>query len=169
MGYVQDTKMSQIIPVSHMILTAGTWTMTVASNVCIHTRTAAAATFNALVPIPIPQNYVALKGARLLSVDFLWKNATADLNSVTTVEIEKVAMAANTVAPTGAALACTIDASNDTTAKRITQAQHTLNISPTAPEWLDSAYAYWLYMTFDAAATSALILYGARANYLLRL
>jgi hypothetical protein len=167
MGYVQDTKMSQIIPVSHMILTAGTWTMTVASNVCIHTRTAAAATFNALVPIPIPQNYVALKGARLLSVDFLWKNATADLNSVTTVEIEKVAMAANTVAPTGAALACTIDASNDTTAKRITQAQHTLNISPT--EWLDSAYAYWLYMTFDAAATSALILYGARANYLLRL
>ena len=168
MGYLFDTQMSQFISPDMMGKSAGTWTPTLATNTVGAVRTAGAATFNLFVPIVVPGNAAGLKGSRLKSIDLFWKNATADLNSVTTVELEKVTLPANGSAVTAAAVTTTLDSNNDTTAKRITQAAHKMTVSVTVPEWVAAGTVYWLYVTFDCAATSALTLWGAQANFDLR-
>lgn len=168
MGNAMNTHMSQWIPPSMIQKSAGTWTATLASNVLADVRTAAAAAFNLFVPIKIPGNSVALQGARLKSVELLYKNATADLTSVTTVELEKCSVAAADNVVTGAAVTITLNSAEDSTAKRITQASHRVIAAITTPEWVDNDVYYILYVTFDAAATSAVTLYGAVVNYDLR-
>ena len=54
MGYVHDTHMSQFIPPSEFQHSAGTWTISEASNLMKSARTAADAAFTTLIPIPFP-------------------------------------------------------------------------------------------------------------------
>src|SRR3972149_3726739 len=77
MGYVHDTAMSQFVPPNQIGVSAGTWTFAVASNVWSNDRTAADASFTAYIPIPIPSNSVALKGAKLVSIEFMYLIGTA--------------------------------------------------------------------------------------------
>ena len=65
MGYVNETKMCQFIPPSLILKSAGTWTATLANNTVGDVRTAADAAFSLYIPILVPSNDQALKGARL--------------------------------------------------------------------------------------------------------
>jgi hypothetical protein len=168
MGYVNDTNMSQFISPFQIAKTAGTWTPTLASNVAYDLRTAADVDFTLLVPIKIPSNASGLKGAYLKSIDLWWSNATADLNAVATVALSKVALPANTVAPTGGSVTITADVDNDTTAERLTQAEHHMVVTLTTPVWIDDDEAFVLSMVVDPGANSVFKLYGARANFTLR-
>ena len=60
------------------------------------------------------------------------------------------------------------DSLHDTAAKRITQAVHKMTLTLTTPVWIDDDNEAFVELTVDAAATSAFKLYGARANYTLR-
>jgi hypothetical protein len=163
----QNTHMSQFIPASMIQKSAGTWTATLANNILSDNRTAADAAFNLFVPILVPGNSVALQGVKLTSVELLWDTSVAALDGVATVELERVTITAAGAA-SGAAVAVTVDSTNDTTAKRLTLASHRMTVSITTPEWVDNDVYYVLYVTFDAAATSVVKLYGAVANFTLR-
>ncbi len=71
MGYVHDTHMSQFIPPTAFHCVTGTWTYTagtVAGTISKHKATADD-TYVVNIPIMIPTNSVALKGAKLASVE----------------------------------------------------------------------------------------------------
>lgn len=168
MGYVHDTRMSQFIPPAAITKTAGTWTPSVASYVLKEARTAADAAFTLYIPIPIPSNAAYLKGARLKSIDVWYKIATAAADDFATVTLNQIALPGNGDAPAGAAPTVTLDASHDTAAKRKTAADHKMTVTLSTPAWLHSDHAYILELIIDAAATTVFTLYGARANYELR-
>ncbi len=169
MGYVHDTHMSQFIAPGNIIKTAGTWTDSVASNVAKCARTANGSGFSLLIPVNVPSNASGFKGARLKSIDLYWTNGTADLTSVATVELEKITLPANASAPSGAAVtAITVDTANNSTAKRITQAAHTMTVTLDAPAWIDDDESYVLNVEVVAAAQSVFTLWGARVNFDLR-
>jgi len=168
MGYTTDTAMAYFVAPAKIAKSAGTWTPTLGTNTVGDVRTAGAATFNLFVPMNPPlSNSVGLKGVRVKSVELLYTNATADLTSVTTVEIEKMSVS-SAGAVTGAAVTATINSAEDTTAKRITQANHRVIVTITTPVWLDNDEALHLYVAFSAAGTSAVTLWGAIVNYDLR-
>jgi hypothetical protein len=169
MGYVMDTAMSKFIPPFGLPgMTAGTWTPTVASNLVSNLRTAADASNTILIPIHMPGNEVALKGAQLKSIDVWYRVSTAALDDFATVELEKVTLPATTVAPTGAAVTVSIDTGHDTAAERLAAAYHKMTITLTTPEWLDDDSAYYLNLVIDAAATSVFTFYGCMVHYTFR-
>lgn len=168
MGYVHDTHMSQFIPPGSILKTAGTWTAGVSSNVVSEVRSVADAGFTLLVPALLPGNASAFKGARLKAVQVFYKIATAAADDFASVELGKVNLPADGSAPTGAAVSITLDAGHDTAAERKAVGDHTLTASLVTPAWLAEGDACWLALVVDAAATTAFTLYGARAEYELR-
>ena len=111
MGYVNDTHFSQYIPIEAATYTAGTWTPTLASNVLANVRTAADASFTIYIPIPVPSNDNALKGAKLKSIDVYYNMETAAADDFATVELEKMTLppdaSGSAVAVSGAAVTST--------------------------------------------------------------
>jgi hypothetical protein len=172
MGYTHDTQMSQFIPPGLIQKTLGTWTPTIASGLACDVRTGAGAAFTLLIPALVPSNAAGFKGARLKSIDVFYKIATADLTSVTTVELDKVTLpppaAATGTAFTGAAVTQTQDAFHNTSALRLAQGSHTMTVTITTPAWSDDNDAYILQMVCVDPGTAVFTLYGARANYDLR-
>lgn len=166
---IHNTHMSQFIPPSAIQKTAGTWTPTIGSNVASDVRGAADAAFTLLIPIAAPQNANYHNGARLKSIDVYYKIATGACDGFATVELEKITLPANAAAPTGAALTTTLDTGHDTAAERLAIADHTMTVTVTTPEWMDDSYAYVLQCVVDAAANTVFTLYGARANFDLRI
>jgi hypothetical protein len=166
MGYVNDKHMSQIIPVG-AFQTAGTCVLTysVASNLVKAARTANDTAFSLFIPIIIPQNESPLKGARLKSIDVYYLVGTADLTSFAAPVLQKMTLKADAAAPTGEELATTYSCANAAT---LTQAQHKVTVTVTTPEWADDDSYYILDLEIDPAASSVVTLYGARANYDLR-
>jgi hypothetical protein len=167
MGFV-DTNISQFVPSARIGKTAGTWTPAIASNVVKDARGAAAAQFGLFIPLDIEQGPNYHVGAKIKSIDVWYKIATADAADFATVELEKVTLAADTVAPTGVAVTVSLDSAHDTAAKRKAQADHKMTVTPSADLWLEKGYSYYLYLYVDAAATTAFTLYGAQINYELR-
>jgi hypothetical protein len=167
MGYVNDKAFAQWIAPGVIARTAGAWTPTLASHTVGEVRTAEAGTFNLLAPVLVPSNAEGLKGARLLSVELVYKIGTAAMTSVTTVELEKGLIAADG-ALSGAAAALTLDGNHNTSAKRAGVGDHRLLASLDAPAFVDNDEVYWLYVTFNAPATTIFTLWGAIANYELR-
>jgi len=149
-------------------MSAGTWAVTEASSVVSNNRTAADAAVTVLVPIPIPSNSVALKGAKLASIDVGYLIGTAAADDFATVELEKTTIGADNVAAAGAAPAITLDTAHDTAAERLAADDHTMTITVDSPEFLDDGDCYWLKLVIDCAATTVLKFYGAVAHYTLR-
>ena len=170
-GYVHDTAMSQFVPPADILKTAGTWTDTVGgvADTYMQRRTAADATAILVIPIAIPQNSVAQKGGYLKSIDVWYDVTTAAMDAVT-AELIQATLPANTAA-FGAVTkpAITFDAGHDTAAERLTLDQHKMTITVTTPFWLDDDDEVYLELTIDAAATSLFDIYGARANFTLRI
>lgn len=167
---IHNTHMSRFIPASEISKSAGTWTPSVASNVPKEARTAADAAFTLLVPIKLEQNGNYRNGARLKSIDVYYQIGTAACDDFATVELEKITWPAATgSAPTGAAVTTTCDAGHDTAAERLAVAAHKMTVTLTTPEWMDDDVAYVLQLVVDAAAATVFTLFGARANFDLRI
>lgn len=164
---IHNTHATQFIPPSAIQKTAGTWTPTIGSNVVSDVRTAAGAAFTLLIPIELPQNANYRNGARLKSIDVFYKIGTADGTGFT-LALNKMTLPATGSAVSGAAVTIGQDAGHDTEAERYAQGDHTMNVSVTTPEWLDDSYAYVLSLVVTAAAGTVFTLYGARANFDLR-
>jgi hypothetical protein len=166
---IDNKHMSQFIPPNCIGKSAGTWTPSVASNVAKEARTAGDASFTLIIPIPLPQSANYRNGARLKSIDVFYKIATAACDDFATVELEKVTLPATGSAPTGAAVTTTLDAGHDTAAERLAVADHTMTVTLETAEFMGNGSAYALQLVVDAAATTVFTLYGARANFDLRI
>ncbi len=169
MGYVNDTAMSVFLSPLKSIFTAGTWTPTIASNVVKMVRSQGDASFTALIPIEVPGNSVALKGSLLKSIDVFYAIATAAADDFATVELEKMTLGADDTAITGAAVSVTIDTGHDTAAERkAVDTDHVMTVTLDTPVWIDDGDHFVLELIVDCAATTDFTLFGARANYTLR-
>ena len=168
MGYVHDTHMSMFIPPAAIGKTAGTWTPAIASNVASEARGAADASFTLNIPVLVPSNSEALKGAKLKSIDVYYKIGTAAADDFATVELSKMTLPVTGEAVSGEAIETTEDADHDTAAERKTVDDHTMTVTLTTPVWVDDNDAYVLTLVVDAAATTVFTLFGAKANFELR-
>jgi len=168
MGYVHDTASSMLTQLSSITATVGTWAMTVASHIWTLNKTAAADTSVLKIPLILPGNAAALKGAYLKSIDIWWINATANLNDITaalyTCDLPAQAGTQAVANPT-----LTYDTAHATSAQRYTQAQHQMTMTLSTPFWVDQGRECYLELTVNAAATSAIKLQAVRSNYTLRL
>jgi hypothetical protein len=168
---MHDTHEHQWIPPTLFHCVTGTWTMAagaVANTIAI-SKGAADNTAIVTIPIVIPMNDGPDKGARLISVDVYWEVLTAAMDAVTAL-IHQVTLPADTAAigaPTS--LAFTYDTGHDTAPERLTLEQHSMTLTLTTPLWVEDDMVVQVQMTMDAAATSALTMFGARANYTYRL
>ena len=169
MGYVHLTDICQFIPPSAILKSAGTWTPTVSSHFTRDVRTAAEASFDMAIPIVLPGSNVAKQGAKLVSIDVWYIVATAAADDIGTVNLDKVTLAVDGTAPTGAAVDITLDADHDTTVKRKAADEHKMTVTLDTPAFLEDDEAYWLHIAVDAAATTVFSSVGAQANFTLRL
>jgi len=168
MGYVHDTKMSKFIHPGDFEIAVGTWVVAESSNVVSYDHTDGDEAVTVLIPIRIPSNSVALKGAKLASIDVGYLIGTAAADDFATVELEKVTIGADNVAAAGEAVTTTEDSAHDTAAERKAADDHTMTVNVTTPEFLDDGDCYWLKLVIDCAATTVLKFYGAIAHYTLR-
>lgn len=167
MGYVHDTGMAAFVSPAEVTPTVGTWTMTVASHLWTLNKTAGADTSVVKIPLKLPSNGAALKGAYLKSVDIWWSDATADLTDMTAeIYLATLPAQAGTLAAVSQTL--TYDALHLNATARKTQAVHKMTLSITTPIWIDDDNEAYVELTCAAASSSVVKLYGARANYTLR-
>jgi len=163
--------MSQFIPPTVCHYVTGTWTDAAGAVTGTIAKSKAAADQVGVVTVPImlPSNAGAYKGAYLKTVDVYWEVLTAALDAMSAV-INKAVLPANGAAfDAVTALAFSYDTGHDTAPERLTLDQHTMTLTLTTPVWIDDDDIILVQITFDAAATSALTFFGARANYTLRL
>jgi hypothetical protein len=169
MGYVNVTDISQFVSPLEITKIAGTWTPTISSNLISDVRTAAAADTTLLIPIPLPGSSVGTQAAKLKSIDVWYKIATAEPTGFTVV-LNRVALNADGVAVAGANItAITLDSNHDTPAKRYAIENHKMTVSLDAETFITEGYAYWLSCVISCHLNTVLTLFGARANYTLRL
>ena len=164
MGYVHDTAMAQYIPPNTFHCVTGTWTDIagqVAGTICRH-KAAAAETSIVNIPITIPSNAVALKGALLKSVEVDYEIQVAACTTFTAA-IVKVVRGVDTALAIVSAPACTQDLIAATTAASVEQ--HKLVCSLTVPAWIDNDEYYFLKLTIVVAATTTVDLLAAVANF----
>jgi hypothetical protein len=167
MGYVHDTQMSVFTPAEDCTGTVGTWAMAALNNVWSLDKAAANDTSIVKIPLRLPSNAAALKGALLKSVDVWWACSTAANDAVSAI-LYKQALPVNGTLSTAAAVTTTYDTGHDTAPERLTLDEHKMTLTVTTPEWVDEDAVYYVELTVDAALTSVDKLFGARANYTLR-
>ena len=169
MGYVSDKHASQFISPFAYGKTAGTWTPTIASNVIKDVRSQADASFTMLIPITIPSNESALKGARLKSIEIFYAIAVA-ADDFATVAIDKVTLGVDDTAASGASVAHTIDVGHDTAAERkAADTDHVMTLTITNPFYIDDNEVVWVSCVVDCAATTDFTNFGAVAHFDLRM
>ena len=163
-GYVHDTAMSQMIPCTVMHYVTGTWSMAAGSvsGTIAMAKAAAAETAVINIPITIPSNSVALKGAYLKSIECDYEIGTLAVTSVTASQ-NKVTRGADTVGLTVAAVTVTQDLAASVAAA--TAAKHKLTVTLTTPVWIANTEYHLLVLTVVAAATSVFKMNSAVANF----
>src|SRR5512137_1857716 len=146
MGYVHDTHMSQFIPPTAFHCVTGTWTQTAGTVAGTISKHCAAADIDTVVNIPImlPSNSVALKGAKLASVEVDYEFTAAAATSVTAT-MNKVTRGSNTAVAVVTAVTVTQDLAAAVAAA--TQAKHKLVVTVTTPAWIDNDEYYLLVLT----------------------
>lgn len=169
-GYVHDTSMSQYIPPTVFHLVTGTWTHAagqVTDTIAV-INAAADATTTCNIPVMIPSNSVAQKGAYLRSVEIDFEVLTAAMDAASVV-FNLVTRGADGAVATVAAQTFTYDTGHDTAAERIDVDQHKMTVTLDTPVWLDNDQYALVELTLDRAVTTVVHLLGAVANYTLRL
>jgi len=168
MGYVHDTHMSQYIPPTAMHYVTGTWTDAagaVPDTICKH-KTAASQTAVVNVPIMLPSNSIAQKGAYLKSVEVDYELLAAAATSVTAA-LNKVTRGADTAVAVVAAVTVTQDLAAAAGAE--TQDQHKMTVTLTTPVWIDNDEELLLKLSFVCGGTVTIDVLGAVANFNLKL
>ena len=169
MGYIHDVAMSQFVLPNLMMFSAGTWAQTILNNVWSMNRTAADASFLVFVPVPIPSNSVASKGAYLKSIEVMYSIVTAAADDMAAVALYKNTLAADGTLNSAAGIAITMDTAHDTGAERKTLDEHRMVATLDTAAWIDNDEYYHLEFLVDAAATTVFKVFGALINYTLRL
>jgi len=167
---IHNSHVSQFIPPNLCHFVTGTWTDAAGAvaNTIVKSKAAADQTAIVTIPIMIPSNSVALQGAKLVSVDVWWEVLTAAMDAVSAL-VHLATLPADTAAfGAPAAQTFTYDTGHNTAAARLTLEQHKMTLTITTPPWLDDDQIMLVQLTYDAAATSLLTFFGARANYTLR-
>lgn len=170
-GYVHDTAMAVWLPLTNIKATVGTWAMAVASSVWSLDHSTADNTSVIHIPIKLPQNSVAFKGAMLNSIDIWYFCGTADADDITPV-IQKLTFPANAGAiPSVAAVTFTYDAGHNTAALRYAHGTtlHKMTLTITTPFFVDDDDQVYVELTWNSSSTSVDKIYGVRANYTARL
>jgi hypothetical protein len=148
--------------------------MTVASNIWSNNRTAADAAFTLFIPVLIPSNSVATKGALLKSIEFMYSVGTSAMDAVTSVKLYKNTLSATAASGSGTIntvaeiTAVTLDAGHNTDAERLAVDEHRLVLSLDTPAYIDNDEYYHVEIVCDAAAGSVWKTFGAIINYTLR-
>ncbi len=168
MGYVHDSHMSQFIPPGDFEIAVGTWAVVESSNVVSNDHTDADEAVTVLIPIRVPSNSIALKGAKLASIDVGYLIGTAAADDFATVELEKITVGADNITAAGEAISTTEDDAHDSAAERKAADDHTMTVIITTPEFIDDGECFWLKLVIDCAAATVLKFYGAIAHYTLR-
>ena len=165
---IHDTAMSQYIPPSLFHFSTATIT-DIAGQVTgtiVKHRAAVDQTTLATVPIVIPSNSVALKGAYLKSIEIDYEVLVAQPTSIT-FTVNKVTRGADTAVAVVTAQAKT-DGVAAASAKTVDQHKQTLTI--TAPFWIDNDEYVLVEMAIVAGAGgNTMDFLGAVANFTERL
>jgi len=167
MGYVHDTHVSQYIPPTAFHCVTGTYTNAagvIAGTIAKH-RAAAASTGVVTIPIMVPSNESALKGAKLTTIEIDYELLLAAATSVTAV-LNKAARGIE-----GAIAVVTTPAITQDLVAAVgaaTQDQHKLTVTLTTPEWVDNDVYYLLQLSFVCGAVVTVDLLAAVANFTLR-
>jgi len=132
-------------------------------------RSAGDASFTAIIPVLVPSNASALKGAKLKSIDVWYSIGTAAADDFATVELEKITLPVDDTAVSGAAVDTTCDTGHDTAAERLAvDSDHCMTVTLDDEAWVDDGDAYYLQLVVDCAAGTVFKFFGARANFELR-
>jgi hypothetical protein len=167
MGYVHDTHMSQFIPPTAMHFVTGTWTSAagaVAGTIAKH-KAAGAETTVVTIPIKLPSNSVAQKGAYLKSVEVDYE-LLLDVAVGVTATMKRVARGADTAVAVANAVTVTQDLTAATDAA--TQDQHKLTVTLTTPAWIDNDEYYLLALSIECGGVVTIDMLAAVANFTLR-
>ncbi len=167
MGYVHDTASAKFIPPNLFHYVTGTWTDAagaVPGTICKH-KAAGAETAVVTIPIVIPSNSVALKGAKLTSIEVDYELLAAGATSVTPV-LNKVTRGIEGAVAVVAAVTQTMNLVAGTSAA--TENQHKMIVTLTTPAWIDNDEYYLLQLSFVCGGVVTIDVLGAVANYTLR-
>jgi hypothetical protein len=167
MGYVNDTHMTQFIPPTAMHCVTGTWTLTAGAQAGLISKHKSANSETTVVNIPImiPSNSSALKGAKLASVCVDYELAAHAATSVT-ASMNKITRGADGADATVTAVTVTQDLTAGTAAATLDE--HALTVTVTTPAWIDNDEYYLLVLTI-VADVATIDLLGAFANFTLRM
>jgi hypothetical protein len=167
-GYVHDTAMSQFIAPNTFHVATGTWTMVagqVAHTISYH-KAAANETTVVSIPIHVPSNSVAGKGAYLKSVEIDYEITIAEPTSITPL-VNLVTRGADTAVATVAAQTFT---QSPAAASAKTVEQHKLVLTITSPFWIDNDQYVLVELSIPTGAGGCVLdFYGAVANFTLRM
>jgi hypothetical protein len=167
-GYVHDTAMSQYIPPTEFHCVTGTFTHAagdVAGTIAIN-RAAANETSVITIPITLPSNSVAQKGAKLVSIEVDYEVKGAEPTSLTWT-LNKVTRGADTAVAVVAAVTKTNTVA-DAAAKTVDQHKQKITLSTAA--WIDNDEYYLLELSLVAGAGGGTEKFlGAVANFTLRM
>jgi len=150
MGYVHDTHMSQYIPPTAFHPVTGTFTWAagqVAGTICMH-RAAANETSIITIPVMLPSNASAGKGAMLKSIEVDYQILVAEPTSITWT-LNKVTRGANEAVAVVAAVTKTNTVA-DAAAKTVEKHKQVITI--TTPAYIDNDEYYLLQCSMAAGA-----------------
>jgi len=169
MGYIHDTHMSQFIPPTAFHFSTATMTQIagqVAGTISLH-RAANNQTSLITIPVMIPSNSIALKGAYLVSVELDYENTTAAISTSMTPTVYSVARGADTAVAVVSTLPSTY---TPVQANLLLQDQVKCTVTLTTPVWIDNdVYILVQFSLVAGAGGSTQEFLGAVANYTLRL
>jgi hypothetical protein len=125
-------------------------------------------TANLWIPILLPSNSDANKGAKLMSIEVDYEIVAAACDAVT-VNLYKMTRGADGADVTVTDVTgITFDAAHDTDDERDDQDEHAMTVTLDTPDYIDNGDYYYLKIAFDKAATSTVEVLAAFANYTFR-
>ncbi len=167
MGYVHDTHMTQFIPPTTMYGDTATWAMGAGevAGTIVYACDATDEVANLYVPITLPSNSEASKGAYLKTIEIDYEIKTAACDSVT-ASLAKITRGADGADAVVAAVTVTQDLAAAVAAATLNE--HKLTVTLTTPIWIDHNEHLLFKVAFDKAATSIVQVLGVFANFTLR-
>ena len=168
MGYVHDTHMAQYIPPTAFHFSTATMTQVagqVAGTIALH-RAAANQTSLITIPVMIPSNSIALKGAYLTSIEVDYENTTGAISTSMTPVVYSVARGADTAVAVVSTLTSTY---TPVQANLLLQDQVKCTVTLTTPVWVDNdVYILVQFSLIAGGGGSTQEFYAAVANFTLR-
>ena len=170
MGYLHDVSLSRFISPFECGYNGGAWTPTIAANMISNVRTAADSVFTILIPILLPSNGIASRGAYLESIDAYYVIATDVLTIVDRLDIDKITLGVDGAACAGEQVPVSMDSGHTSNNARRDVEDHTMTATLTTPVWVDSSECFVGSIYCNAGILGPVFSFiGARANYTLRI